>query len=104
VYTFHEVPYEFLTQYQSLTFACGLQMSVMLIAEIGFILFSSGSPLALFPQCDQILSNCLDSKTPLSCQFHVYGMSRSAVAWEYLYPKIFLTVIAASAPASGAIL
>jgi hypothetical protein len=104
VYPFPEVRYKFLPQFQKLTVPYGLQINAMLITELGFILFGPGFSLTLLPQCDQILSNCLDSKTPLSCQFHVCGMSRKAVGWEYLYRKILLTVIAVSASASCAIL
>jgi hypothetical protein len=62
--------------------------------DLSFILFCSGSPFILLPHCAEILNNCLDSRSPLSCHFHVYSMSRNAVDWECVYGKIFLTVTA----------
>ena len=50
--------------------------------DLDFVLFCSGSPLTLLPHCDEILNNCLDIRSPLSCHSHVYSVSRNAVDWE----------------------
>jgi hypothetical protein len=76
MYRFREVYYELLSEFQKLvvawlTVARELQINVMLIIELGFILFLFASPFTLPPHCYQILNNCLDSRSPLSCQFRV---------------------------------